>query len=73
MESADIMVKSDSEPALTSLTASWNTWRAMSSRSRIIIENSPVGSSKSNGIIERAIQSVPGITSTGRVETDEMS
>ena len=50
----DIIVKSDNEPALASLAASWNALRAM----RMIIENSPVGSSKSNGIIERAIQSV---------------
>ena len=59
--SVDIIVMSDNEPALTSLVASWSTMRAMTSESRMIIENSPVGSSKSNGIVERAIQSVQGM------------
>ena len=58
LESVDIIVKSDNEPALTSLIASLSTMRAMTSGSRMIIENRPVGSSKSNGIVERAIQSV---------------
>ena len=58
LESVDIIVKSDNEPALTSLIASLSTMRAMTSGSRMIIENSPVGSSKSNGIVERAIQPV---------------
>ena len=72
VESVDTVVASDSDSAL-SLTASWNALRAMSSGSRMIIENSPVGSSKSNGIVERAIQSVPGKVKTVRIETDEMS
>ena len=55
LESVDIIVKSDNEPTLTSLIASWSTMRAMKSGSRMIIESSPVGSSKSNGIVERAI------------------
>ena len=47
LESVDIIVKSDKEPALTSLIASWSTMRAMTCGSRMIVENSPVGSSKS--------------------------
>ena len=47
----DIIVKSDKEPVLTSLTESWSTLIAMKSGSRLIIENSVVGSSKSNGIV----------------------
>ena len=48
LEFVDIIVKSvDIEPALTSLIASRSTMRAMTSRSSLIIENSPVGSSKS--------------------------
>ena len=66
LESVDIIVKSDNEPALTSLIASWSTMRAMMSGSRMIVENSPVGSSKSNGIVERAIQSVQGMIRTIR-------
>ena len=42
LESVDIIVKSDNEPALTSLIASWSTMRAMTSGSRMIIENSPL-------------------------------
>ena len=61
LEFVDIIVKLDNEPALTSLIESWNTLRALKSGSRMVIENSPVGSSKSIGIVERAIQSVQGI------------
>ena len=57
-EFVDIIVKSDKEPALTSLIKSWSTLPAMKSGSRMIIENSPVCSSKSKGIFERASQSV---------------
>ena len=70
LESVDIIVKSDNEPALTSLIALWSTMRAMTSGSRMIIENSPVGSSKSNGIVERAIQSVQGMIRTIRSDIE---
>ena len=65
-EFVDIIGKSDNEPALTSVIASWCTLRAMERGSRMIIENSPVGSSKSDGIVERAIQFVPGMIRTIR-------
>ena len=55
MEFEDIIVKSDNEAALSSLIESWSTLRAVKSGSRMIIENSLVGRSKSNGIVERAI------------------
>ena len=45
--------------------------RAMKNGSRTLFENSPVGSSKSHGIIERAIQSVHGMIRTIRSETEE--
>ena len=57
----DIIVKSDNEPAVTSLIKSWSTLGAMKSGSRMIIGSSLVGSSKSNGSVERAIQSVQGM------------
>ena len=41
LEFVDIIVKSDNEPALTSLIKSWSTLRATKSGSRMIIENSP--------------------------------
>ena len=53
-----IIVKSDNEPELTSLIVSWSTLNAMKSGSRMIVENSPVGCSKSTGVVvERATQS----------------
>ena len=70
LESVDIIVKSHHEPALTSLIASWSTMRAMTSRSRMIIENCPVGSSKSNGIVERATQSLQGMIRTIRSDIE---
>ena len=70
LESVDIIVKSDNEPALTSLIASWSTMRAMTSGTRMIIDNSSVGSSKSNGVVERAIQSVQGTIRTIRSDIE---
>ena len=70
LESVDIIVKSDNEPALTTLIASWSTMRAMTSGSRMIIENSPVGSSNINGIVESAIQSVQGMMRTIRSDIE---
>ena len=58
----DIILKSDNEPALTSFIESWSTPRAMKSGSRMIIDDSLVGSSKGNGIVGRAIQSVLRVT-----------
>ena len=40
LQSVDIIVKSDNEPALTSLIASWSRMRAVTSGSMMIIENS---------------------------------
>ena len=63
-------MKSDNEPALTSLIESRSTLRALKSGSRTIIENSLGGSSSSNGIVERAIQSVQGMIRTIRRAID---
>ena len=51
-----IIVKSDNEPELTSLIVSSSTLKVMKSGSRMIVENSPVGCSKSNGVVGRATQ-----------------
>ena len=61
LDFVDIIVKSVNEPALTNLIESWSAPRAMKSGSRMIIENSLVKSSKSNGIVDRVIQSVQGM------------
>jgi len=57
-EQGDIIVKSDQEPAMLSLLTRVSEVRASRGGGRCIMENSPVGSSGSNGIIERAIQAV---------------
>ena len=57
-ESCDVIVKSDNEPAITSIIAEVGRMRAASGGGRWIVENSPVGSSASNGVVERAIRSV---------------
>ena len=64
------IVKSDSALALARLISSWSAMRAMTSGSRMIIEISPVGSSKSNGIVERAIKSVQGMIRTIRSDIE---
>ena len=71
LEFVDIIVKSDNEPALTSLIESWSTLRAMKSGPRMIIENCLVGSSKSTGIVQRAIQSVRRMIRTTRSAIEE--
>ena len=61
----------DNDPAVTSLIESWSTMRAMRSGSRMIVKNSLVGNSKSNGIVERTVQSVQGIIRTMRSAIEE--
>ena len=56
--------------SMTSLIASWSTMSAMRSGSKMIVENSPVGSLKSNGIAVRAIHSVQGMTRTIRSDIE---
>ena len=63
-------MKSDNQPELASLIASC-TLRAMKSGSRMIIQNSPVGRSKGNGVIERAIRSAKGMIWTACSEFEE--
>jgi hypothetical protein len=57
-EACDVIVKSDNEPAITSIISEVGRMRAASGGGRWIVENSPVGSSASNGVVERAIRSV---------------
>ena len=60
LEFVDIVVMSDNEAALTSLIGPWSTMRAMRSGSRMIIETTFVGSSKSNGMVERSDSTCAG-------------
>jgi hypothetical protein len=57
-ESCDVIVKSDNEPAITSIISEVGRMRAATGGGKWIVENSPVGSSASNGVVERAIRSV---------------
>ena len=54
----DIIVRSDQEPAVMSFVEEEGKIGAQ--RGRFVVENSPVGSSQSNGVAEKAIQSVLG-------------
>ena len=54
----DVVAKSDQEPAITSIVSEVGQIRAASGGGRYIVEFSPVGSSGSNGVVERAIRSV---------------
>ena len=53
-------MKSDQEPALRSIVEELGRLKATDGSGRYVIENSPVGASQSNGMIERAIQSESG-------------
>ena len=57
-EHGDVIVKSDQEPAMTALLSEVGRVRAAGGGGKFIVESSPVGSSASNGIVERAIRSV---------------
>ena len=67
----DIIVKSDNEPALTSLVEDWARLRAVEGVGRMIIEHSPVHSSQSNGIVERGVQAVQGMVRTLRSAVED--
>ena len=54
----DIVVKSDQEPAIAAIVSEVGRVRAASGGGRYIVEATPVGSSGSNGVVERAIRSV---------------
>ena len=57
-EFGDITAKSDQEPAAMAIVKEVGKLRSAEGGGRYIVENSPVGSHASNGVVERAIQSV---------------
>ena len=61
-EQGDITVKTDQEEAMKSIVTAVGRVRAAAGGGRMTVEMSPVGQSQSNGIAERAIQSVEGQT-----------
>jgi hypothetical protein len=54
----DVLVKTDQEPAIMAIVEEAGRVRAAEGGGRYVIEQSPVGSSASNGIVERAILGV---------------
>ena len=57
-ELRDLIAKSDQEPAVMAVVQDVGRLRAGRCGGRFVIENSSVGSHASNGVVERAIQSV---------------
>ena len=59
-QAGDIIIKTDQEAAITYLMRSIVTERGNEIGCRTIVEESPIGSHASNGIVERAVQTVEG-------------
>ena len=78
LEGADVVLKSDQEPAIKDLlnniakrrsaTSKLETGNGVHPVARSIHESSPVGSSQSNGFIERAIQDEEGQVRTIKLD-----
>merc|ERR1712026_515647 len=66
-----VIMKNDGEPALVKVVEEIGRLRAAKGGRGMVIENSPVGSSASNGYIERAIQGVQGMVRTWRSTLEE--
>ena len=60
VESGDVTMKSDQEPAMLSVLRDIGKARSVDKGGRYVLEHSPVKSSESNGMAERYIQSVGG-------------
>ena len=59
-----VVMKSDNEPALTKVVEEIGGLRAAIGGQGMVVENSPMHPSKSNGFIERTIQSVQELVRT---------
>ena len=66
-----VTVRTDNEPALVAVVDQVARLRAAKGGRGMVIENSPVHSSKSSGIIERVIQIVQGLVRTLRSAVEE--
>ena len=55
---SDLIVKTDQEPAVKSIVEGVGKAKAADGSGKYIVENSPVGASQSNGVVERGIQSI---------------
>ena len=61
-----VVMRSDSEPALTKVVEDIGRLRAPFGGQGVVVKSSPVYSSKSIGFIARTIQSVRGLVKTSR-------
>jgi len=66
-----VVMKTDNEPALVKVVEEVGRLRAAKGGRGLVVENSPVHSSKSNGYIERSIQGVQGMIRTWRSSLEE--
>ena len=66
-----VTVKTDNEPALVAVVDHIGRLRAAKGGVGVVVEHSPVHSSKSNGLIERAVQSVQGVVRTLRSAVED--
>ena len=66
-----VTIKTDNEPALVAVADQVGRLRAAKGGKGMVVEHSPVHSSKSNGIVERAVQSVQGMVRTMRSAVEE--
>ena len=66
-----VTMKSDNEPALLKVVEEVGRLRAAKGGRGMVVESSPVHSSKSNGYIERTVQGVQGMIRTWRSTLEE--
>ena len=66
-----VIFRSDNEPALVKVVEEVGRLRAAKGGKGMVVENSPVGSSASNGYIERGIQEIQGMARTWRSKLEE--
>ena len=71
LEFHEVILKSDNEPALVALIERWVRERAAKGAGKTVTEHSPVRSSKSNGLVEKAVQDVQGMIRTMRSALEE--
>ena len=66
-----VTVKPDNEPSLLQVVEMVARLRAAKGGIKMVVENSPVHSSKSNGVTERAVQTIQGMVRTMRSALEE--
>ena len=66
-----VVMRTDSEPALVKVVEVVGTLRAAKGGRGMVVENSPVHLSKSNGYVERSVQGAQGVIRTWRSRLEE--